>query len=253
MDQAVNWSGFAINLVAALLLPPSSLLILGAVGLRQLGRRPGLGRSLLGLSLVGLWLLCTPFVSERLLASLEIPYVPIRGDEADAIVILGGGVHPGGLEYGTGSVLATRTIERVRYGAWLHRRTGKPILVTGGAPPGLASEGRLMRALLEEEFGIPVAFAEERASNTHENARFSAEWLGSAGIRRIYLVSHVWHLPRAIPEFEREGFAVVPAGIGYQTLKDLGPFDFIPSASSLTASYYALHEWVGRLWYRLRH
>jgi uncharacterized SAM-binding protein YcdF (DUF218 family) len=252
MDQATHWNWLLTNLIAAFLLPPLSLLVLGAFGFRQLGRRPKLGRSLLGLSLLGFWLLSTPFVAGRLLATLQVPYAPITGEEAEAIVVLGGGLYRTAVEYGGGSTLNPRTLERVRYAAWLHRKTGKPILVTGGALETLEPEGRLMRAVLEREFGVPVAFVEDRSANTRENARFSAGLLRGAGIRRIYLVSHVWHLPRAIPEFRREGFAVVPAGTGYQSFDSLGLFDFVPSANALAQSYYAFHEWVGLIWYRIR-
>lgn len=252
MDQAINWNWLITNLVAAVLLPPLSLLVLGVAGFGQLGRRPKLGRSLLALSLLGLWLLSTPFVAGRLIATLQVPYVPIAGDEAEAIVVLGGGLYRTAMEYGGGSTLNSRTLERVRYAARLHRRIGKPILVTGGALENLDSEGKLMRAILEQEFGVPVAWMEDRSANTRENARFSAELLRNAGIRRIYLVSHVWHLPRAIPEFEREGFAVVPAGTGYQSFDTLRLFDFVPNASALASSYYAFHEWIGLIWYRIR-
>lgn len=240
------------HLVAGLLLPPLNLLLLGAVGYGQLRRRPRLGRGLIGIALLGLWLLCTPFVAQRLLATLEIPYRPITGDEAEAIVILGGGLHPDAMEYGGGATLHARTLERVRYGAWLYRKIGKPILVTGGAPEGDEPEGRVMREVLEREFGVPVTWVEERSDNTRENARFSAGILRQAGIGRIYLVSHVWHLPRAIQEFERAGLAVVPAGTGYQPVGEIRPLDFLPNASALGTSYYACHEWVGLLWYRLR-
>lgn len=252
MDQATNWSWLITNFVAAFLLPPLSLLVIGAAGFRQLGRRPRLGRRLLGLSLVGLWLLCTPFVAGRLLASLQVPYVPITGAEAEAIVVLGGGLYRTALEYGGGSGLNSRTLERVRYAAWLYRKNGRPILVTGGALEDMEPEGRLMSAVLEQEFGVPVAWVEDRSANTRENARFSADLLKNAGIRRIYLVSHVWHLPRAIPEFEALGFTVVPAGTGYPSSQTARLLDFIPNASALASSYYAFHEWIGLIWYRIR-
>jgi uncharacterized SAM-binding protein YcdF (DUF218 family) len=248
----MNWSWLTTNLIAIFLLPPLNLLWLGALGFRQLDRRPRLGRNLIGASLFGFWLLCTPFVAQRLLASLEVPYVPIAGDEAEAIVVLGGGIHSEAVEYGGGSTLHGRTLERVRYAAWLHRKTGKPLLVTGGAAEGREAEGPLMRAVLEQEFGVPVAWVEDRSANTRENARFSAVLLKNAGIRRIYLVSHVWHLSRAIPEFEREGFTVVPAGTGYQPTGAPRLFDFLPSAGALANSYYACHEWIGLMWYRIR-
>ncbi|MGZ8249253.1 YdcF family protein [Methylomagnum sp.] len=247
----MHWSWLVTNLVAALLLPPLNLLLLGAVGYGQLRRHPRLGRAMTGLALLGLWLLCTPFVAQRLLATLEIPYAPMSGQEAEAIVILGGGLYPESVEYGGGATLNSRTLERVRYGAWLHRKIGKPILVTGGAPEGDEPEGRLMRAALESEFGVPVTWMEDRSGNTRENARFSAELLNAAGVRRIYLVSHVWHLPRAIREFERAGLVVVPAGTGYQPEGGSRLFDFIPNARALASSYYAFHEWIGLIWYKL--
>lgn len=248
----MNWNWLFTNLAAGLLLPPLNLLLLGTVGFWLARRRPRLGHSLLGLALLGLWLLATPWVAGRLLATLELPYAPIRGGEAEAIVILGGGLRYDAPEFGGGDTLNARTLERVRYGARLQRLTGTPVLVTGGAPEGESAEGPLMKAVLEAEFGVPVAWVEERSANTRENARFSAPLLRAAGIRRIYLVSHVWHLPRAIPEFEREGFAVVAAGTGYQSSGDSHFFDFLPSASALMSSYYACHEWVGVVWYRLR-
>ena len=246
----MGWDWTVPNLIAAFLLPPLNLLLLGAVGVWQLGRRPRLGRCLTGLALVGLWVLCTPGIAKCFLASLEVPYAPLTGGEAEAIVILGGGLYSGALEYG-GRTLNARTLERVRYGAFLHKKIHRPILVTGGASEGGESEGPLMRAVLEREFGVPVAWMEDRSRNTRENAKFSAPLLKTAGIRRIYLVSQVWHLPRAIPEFEREGFTVVPAGIGYQPTGPATLFDVLPNPHALVSSYYAFHEWIGLVWYRL--
>lgn len=248
----MNWNWFATNLAASALLPPVNLLLLGAFGLWWLGRRPRLGRKVLVLAFLGFWLFCTPYVAGRMLAALEVPYAPVKGDEAEAIVVLGGGLCSGSVEFGEPYSLNNRTLERVRYGAWLHRKTGKPLLVTGGGPDGRATEGPLMRAALEREFGVPVDWVEDRSANTRENARFSAPLLKASGVRRIYLVSHAWHLPRAIPEFEREGLVVVPAGTGFQPAGDPELFDFLPNASALMSSYYACHEWIGWAWYRIR-
>ena len=246
----VNW--FFSKVVSAFLLPPLNLLLPGIAGFFLLRRSPKWGKRLIGLALFGFWLLCTPFVANRFLATLEIPYRPIAGDEADAIVILGGGLYTDAVEYGGGATLHGRTLERVRYGAWLYRRIGKPILVSGGAPKGDEPEGQVMRAVLEQEFGVPVTWVEDRSSNTRQNARFSAGMLREAGIRRIYLVSQVWHLPRAAREFERAGLTVFPAGTGYQSPVKPELMDFLPSARSLNTSFYACHEWVGLLWYRIR-
>jgi uncharacterized SAM-binding protein YcdF (DUF218 family) len=243
----VDFAFFIKNLLAMLILPPVGLLIAGLAGWYLLPRRPRLARWLVGIAVGGLWLLATPMVTKTLIGSLEVPFRPIRGDEADAIVVLGSGVRLEAPEFG-GDTVTTRSLERLRYGAFLHRRTGKPILVTGGAPTGNSAEARLMRKVLEEEFRVPVAWMEDRSTNTHENARNSAEILKAAGIRRVFLVSHVWHLPRAQFEFEREGLTVIPAGTDYIYRDWDYLFEYLPAAGALTSVYYASHEWVGRLW-----
>ncbi|MFN3595072.1 MAG: YdcF family protein [Thiobacillaceae bacterium] len=247
----IGW--LVTNLVAAFLLPPLINLALGALGLwfmRQ-RRRERLGRWLIVVSGLMLWLLATPYLAGRLLDGLKPPLQTIRADAAEAIVILSGGAYRANLEYG-GDTVGRLTLERLRYGAHLARRTGLPVLVTGGAPAGGTPEARLMQAVLETEFGIPVRWVEERSHNTRENARYSAEILRAAGVRRILLVSHAWHLKRATPEFERAGLAVVPAGTGYAREEPPGLMEFIPSARALLDSHYALHEGIGLIWYRIR-
>ena len=242
------------NLIAAVLLPPLSLLLLAAFGLTQLRRKPKLGRRLIGFSLLALWLLATPIVADTFLESLMPRPVMLSAAQADAIVVLGGGRYKDDIGYG-GDTANAFSLERVRYGAYLARKFKKPVLVTGGAPEAArVPEGELMRQAMENEFRIPVRWVEDRSRNTLENAEFSAPMLKKAGIKRIFLVSHAWHLARAIPEFERFGFEVIPAGTGAKLNKpEYEVFDFVPNAKSLLNSYYATHEWIGLLWYRLRH
>lgn len=249
--MSISW--LITNFIAAFLLPPLPLLILGLIGLGLLKRRRGPGKALLALSLISIWLLSTPFVATVLLDSLKPPPRSFSGDEAEAIVILGGGSMRDSVEYG-GDTLGRFSLERVRYGAWLAKKLGKPILVTGGAPDGGIPEGDMMRASLEQEFAIPnVRWVEDASINTRENARLSSPLLKQAGIERIYLVSHAWHLARAIPEFESLGFKVIPAGTGYTLPDTPNPLDFVPNARALYESWLATHEWIGLLWYRIRY
>ncbi len=241
-----------INFLAAFLLPPLNLLLVGLAGFWLLGRGRKLGRTLIGISLAGIWFLSTPLISHVLLDSLKPDPVAPTGREADAIVIVGGGRNRDSVEFG-GDTLNRFSIERVRYGAWLAKRLHKPVLVTGGAPDGGAlSEGEILRATLRDEYGVETKWVEPYARNTRENARNSAEMLRKAGIRRIYLVTHSWHLRRAIPEFEAAGLKVVPAGTGYFLKADFSPLDFLPDGKALDKSYLAMHEWIGLLWYHIR-
>ncbi len=222
------------------------------IGLGQLKHRRSLGRALIAGSLIAIWLLSTHYIAALLLDSLKPPPVELSGKEADAIVILGGGSNRGSIEYGGDSVSAF-TLERIRYGAWLARKLHKPILVTGGGPAGGSAEGDIMRASLEQEFDLNVRWVEAASSNTRENARMSSRLLKEAGIERIYLVTHAWHLARAVPEFESMGFKVIPAGTGYSLPEKPGLLDFVPNAKAFYNSWLALHEWIGLLWYRIRY
>lgn len=241
------------NTVAALLLPPANLLLVGLLGVFFLARRRAtLGKVLIIMSMGGLWLLSLPLVSDALIESLTPPYQALRPEDADAIVILGGGRQRDDIEYG-GDTAKDVTLERLRYGAYIAKKLDKPILVTGGKPTGGAlSEARVMANILEAEFHRPVRWLEERSNNTIDNARFTAKILLESGIKRIYLVSHGWHLKRAIPQFERLGLTVIPAGFNYMPDGPLNPLHFLPSADSLAESAYATHEWIGILWYRIR-
>lgn len=240
------------NFIAGLLLPPVLLLIFGLIGLAILQRHRAFGRSLIAISLIMIWLLSTPWIASFLLDSLKPVPSALTGKEADAIVILGGGSISDSIEYG-GDTLGHFTLQRVRYGAWLAKRLGKPILVTGGSPMGGQSEAEMMRDSLMREFGVKrVRWVESASSNTRENARYSSHLLKPDGIERIYLVSNAWHLARAIPEFEMLGFQVIPAGTGYSLPQPLALLDFLPNGKAQLDSWLALHEWLGLLWYRIR-
>jgi uncharacterized SAM-binding protein YcdF (DUF218 family) len=246
------WS--AANLVALALLPPLSLVILLAAGLIAHRRHPRLGLSLILLAAVALYALSTPWVSGVLLKSLEIsaPLDPTRLRAVDAIVVLGGGRRLDAAEYG-GDTLKGLSLERLRYAAHLHRASGLPLLVTGGKPGGgTLAEGRIMQRILQDEYGMPPRWVEDSADTTWDNARFSALLLQKDGARRVALVTHAWHLRRAVPLFEAQGIEVVPAGIQFSSTRVDDVFDLLPTPAGLRDSTFALHEWLGILWYKLR-
>jgi uncharacterized SAM-binding protein YcdF (DUF218 family) len=135
----------------------------------------------------------------------------------------------------------------------LQRRSGKPLLVSGGNPRGYAtSEADQMRAILQNEWNVPVQWSETTSDNTFENARNSYAILEHAGIRRIYLVTHAWHMPRARLAFEQAGFAVIPAATQFTTRNGSHLADFLPSIDGLVLSTRVGYEILGSIWYRLR-
>ncbi|MEO7559605.1 MAG: YdcF family protein [Nitrosospira sp.] len=244
-------SWFATNLVSAFLLPPLNLILLGVMGILLLKRRPRAGKILVMSALMLLYLLSTPFVAETALQKLETRPAPHPFDNVQAIVVLGAGTYFNAPEY-DGNTVNRLGLERIRYAARLHRHTDKPILATGGAPLGSdSSEASQMKAVLEKEFQVPVKWIEEASGTTHENAYKSFAILQRDGITHIALVTHAWHMPRAIREFERAGFKVTPAATAFTTRYKTDLFAFIPTAGALQKSNWFFHEVIGMLWYRL--
>ncbi len=248
-------SWFITHLISTFLLPPLSLFMLMALGIALLDRRPKMARFLLISSFSLLWICATPYIAESGLHLLETRAIPLTSPlpEADAIVILGGGSYFHAPEYDNQDIAGAGTLLRLRYGAKLYRETHRPILVTGGTPVGNSvSEGQQMRDILEEEFHVPVHWTEDASDNTFENAVYTFRILHKAGIRRIYLVTEAWHIPRAAEAFRRAGFAVVEAPTAFTTRYELDALAFLPNAGGLGGSSAFVHEVIGLFWYRFR-
>jgi len=241
--------------LSAWLLPPLNALLLLIAGLlvRRWRPRPGLWLLVAGIAL--LWVCSTPFLAERSLRALEgaPPSGPLTGTGAGAIVILGGGTYVNAPEYGLDTV-GRMTLERLRYGARLHRQTSLPVLVTGGATSGArSSEAEQMRDALEQDFATPVRWAEPLGMNTLENAVNSEKLLREEGVTRILLVTHAAHMRRARLAFEHAGLQVVPAPMGFTTRAQGGLLELgLPSAQGIWMTRAAWHEAIGWAWYRLR-
>jgi len=247
------------HVVEAFILPPGiflALLILGVL-LRLRFYRTGQGIVYTAIAL--LLLMSMPNIVNPLLQLYErIPALEVSSlahSPTKAIVILGGGRYPDAPEY-HGDTVSEPTLERIRYGAWLQRKTKLPILVTGGVvnddsrPP----EAQLMQQVLEQEFLATVPWVETRSHTTYENAIYSHQLLEKVNINNIILVTHAIHMPRAIEAFEKAGFTVTPAPMGFDTGTDTQTImRFLPSIYSLSSMHDLMHEMIGRVWYHLRY
>jgi len=226
-----------------LILPPSGPLLLALLGLMQLKVRPRLARACLIAGIASLGLLSTPIVSDALtnLAELYPPLDPGRAADAQAIVILGGGGQRAHApEYGGGPAAEPFLLERLSYGAYVAKKTGLPILVTG-----FSLEAHAMHDSLQRNFGMETRWIDDRARDTFQNASNSARILNEEGVRRIILVTHATHMRRSIREFAAAGFDAVPAPLGILAPRDLGVLSFLPNPDALTRSNMAIYELLG--------
>lgn len=230
-----------------LVLPPAGLLLLAGLGVWLLARRrTGAGGAkgalaLIAAGLVALWLLSTPVVAQALTRLAErYPALdlgrPLRGQ---AIVILGGGTERMAPEYG-GPAAGGELLERVSYGAYVARRTGLPVLVSGSA-----REAPAMRATLARDFGITARWLNGESRDTFDDAQFSARLLKADSIARIVLVTSSSHEWRAAREFESAGLAVEPAPVHVWAPQPRALRDYLPDAVGLQQSREALYEILG--------
>jgi len=248
-------AGFiASKIVTLLVLPPGGPILIMLLGLCLLRRFRKFAVSVMAFGLLVLYASSMPLVAKSIWPHSDDDQAVVSQadlDSAAAIVILGAGLYVNAPEYGEDTVSGS-ALERIRYGAHLHRLTGKPLLVTGGRPKETTrSEAEAMAKVLETEFGVAVRWTEERALNTRDNADYSRKILEAEGIDKILLVTHADHMPRARTEFERAGFEVLPAPTKIRAAPSLSFFDFLPSAGALSSTARSLHEWLGRAWYAI--
>nr|WP_314630538.1 YdcF family protein [uncultured Noviherbaspirillum sp.] len=245
------------NAFSALLLPPLNLLILAAAGILARHRWPRAGPAIALLALALLAVLSTTAGARLLIRPLEAmtpPLTSASAAEAQAIVVLGGGRRRNAPEYEGQDVPRATVLARLRYAVRLHRQTGLPMLVTGGSPDVKAdAEAELMARVLRDDFNTPARWVEGKSDNTAQNARYAAVMLRQAGISHVLLVTDALHMPRSRRVFAQAGLTVIPAPTSYLGSGALIAGDFIPGGGGLSDTHYAMHEWIGLLWYRLAH
>ena len=248
-----------IKVLVDALLPPFNFLLLATIGGLIARWRPRLGRTLLIVSLVSGYVVCTSVITGNCLSYLErrpeaggASAMPAAdaGNSA-AIVVLGAGSYFNAPEYGRDTV-SRSTLERLRWAARLHREYRIPIVVSGGSPRGNShSEAEQMRDALIEDFAVPVQWMETRSRNTYESAQLTRAMLGTQ-YRQILLVTHAAHMARAALVYRNVGFDVVPSATGFTTSAPIGIQDFLPSAHGLVKGRVFFREIMGIGWYHLR-
>jgi uncharacterized SAM-binding protein YcdF (DUF218 family) len=241
---------FSFGFLAA----PTILIVLCLAGalIALVWQRAGIALALASSLL--LYAAATPAASSYLLRRVEAK-LPQNADlaAAQAIVVLGGDVRAG-----DGADIPDRlgplSLERVVFGAQAHRRLQLPVVVSGGTVAGAhASEAALMKAALEEDFAVPVAWSEDGSRTTWENALYTARLLLPEKLTTVVIVTHPWHLPRALWAFERVGLKPLPWPAPRTMPQHSKISDFLPSLVALHDTSHALHEMIARILYWVRY
>lgn len=248
------------RVIEAFIVPPGLMIALMIVGFLVRFRWYASGQVFMLLGFLSLLLASMPVVSGGLSRFYEsIPPLAdsdLKRPAANAIVILGGGRYADAPEFAKQDTVSQTSLERLRYGAYVQRITGLPIMVTGGRVYGeeAVSEAVLMKQTLERDFIANVRWVEDQSGTTFGNAVHARSRLAKANIDKIYLVTHALHMPRAKEAFAQAGFDVIPAPLGFTTPSNRPlALDLLPSAHALHESSRLMHELWGRWWYRLRY
>lgn len=254
--------------LAALLLPPVPWLILMVVGARMMFWRRSVAWLVVLLGAAGIWLSCSSAVGYWLEYAVlkppaalsiermqEIKRLTTNPGTKVAIVVLGGGREAMAPEYRLAN-LNSVSLQRLHYAVWLSRLTGAPMLFSGGigrSDPVGVTEAEAAARIAERDYLKPLTWSETESHDTRENAAFSLAMLKAAGITDVVLVTHGYHMPRAIRTFQAEAqraespVRIWPAPMGLAAPSHRTLLQWLPSAEGFIRVRAVLRELAARL------
>lgn len=239
------------------------LIIVGLILLWRRNTRGSVGAIILALTIV--LVASNGWVAQWLVKSLEWQNLPpVELPQAEAIVVLGGGVKPATPP--RPNVDVSEAGDRIIYGAELFRQGKAPWLILSGGridwKDGGPPESQDM-ASLAEVMGVPESAILQDANslNTHQNAVEVRKILESKGIKGpVLLVTSAMHTPRSLLVFKRQGINVIAAPTDFLVTEnriedsslEANLLNLLPNAYNLQQSTKALKEYIGLVVYRLR-
>lgn len=243
------------KLISACLLPFPIALALLICGLLLLWftQRQRLGRILSSLSLVVFLIAGYDVFSGALIVPLERPYRPLNAEALAAmapapvaVVVLGSGFRtdttlpPNDRLSDNGIARLTEAVRLVRM------LPGARLIVSDGVGQG---EALAQTAVI---MGVPRAriTLEERSNDTSDEARLLPPLVGKDP---FLLVTSAAHMRRALALCRKQGLNPIAAATDYaHSASEWTAGDLLPHAGGFVRADYALHEWIGYWWSRLR-
>jgi uncharacterized SAM-binding protein YcdF (DUF218 family) len=146
--------------------------------------------------------------------------------------------------------LKVTALDRLRHGIELSRKTGIPVMVTGGkgwgAEVSSENEAEISKRVAREAFEFDIKWTESNSRDTQENAFVSKKLLNKQGINKIALVTHSWHMPRSLTAFQKVGFEVTPAPMGFVADKKVDIISLLPNGAALHSTSVIFRELVAQ-------
>ena len=240
-----------LNPVALLYL----LFIVGFILLKLNWKRTG--KIFLGITVIWLIIITTPFLPVLMINSLEGKYSQISDScisnihgPAD-IIILGGG-HSDNKSLSPNNQLSATALCRLVEGIRIHRLIPDSRLVLSG----YKGRSELPQALVQYRtaiiLGIDTGSMAMQATPT--NTRMEAEVYSrnSGAKNNLILVTSARHMPRAMMLFQNYGINPIAAPSDFILKNEThnNPLEWLPSSDNITKMKMAIHEYVGIIWAR---
>ena len=227
----------------------------------------------LPLSITG-WLVIAvpsmPVVSDALLRQLEdqaAALTPKNIPQADAVLVLGGGIRPAPTN--SLGVEVNEAGDRLLCGVRLWKQGTAPVLITSGArvsfqPNDSIAPEAVLSQQLAQELGVPASavLLNDQARTTAEEAQRINQLAAEQGWKQLILVTSAFHMPRALASFRHQSdLEIIPVACDYRLepqTKDQ-PFssqelliNVMPNSDSLKRTTQVLKEHLGMVVYKLR-
>jgi uncharacterized SAM-binding protein YcdF (DUF218 family) len=244
------------QILESLFLPPGLQILLFLVGALFWRYSQKTSMVFIFTGIAFLWVVSTPKFARKMMASIEyeqplsLKNIP---NNAQAMVILGSGTYVNAPEFNGIDTVSRGSLERIRFASHIARSNDLPILISGGRKTSKHTpESVAMNQVMVDEFEVYPKWLDTKSLSTMDNAINSKPILARNDIDSIVLVTHAFHMKRAIWSFQQVGISVIPAPMGYfDTNTYQGIREYLPSAKALYTSNQAMKEWVALLSYYL--
>ena len=227
-----------------------------AMGVALLRRRPTAARRWIGLGLLVLVLLGWRVLPDRLMHALETRHPSANPAEVGryaGVVVLGGSFERASLQTGRAAVQINAHAERLTEAVALALAYPElPIIFTGGCVD--TGEGCVPESALAQRFFTRMGLAPNRiryeaaSRTTFENALFTAQLPGVDKTRPWLLLTSAWHMPRAVAAFRAQGWNVSPWPADFRSNTNM-PWTAYSLTKGMQQWQFALHECLGLLAY----
>jgi uncharacterized SAM-binding protein YcdF (DUF218 family) len=246
------------KIISAFLMPlPAGLLIIVfGLLLLWLTRKQKTGKLFVTLGTIILIAFSYSGLSNLLIGKLENSYSTFNQPATSIkyIVVLNGGVINNHNIY-TNTQPSVASLARVAEGVILYRaHPGSKIIFTGGSFQEGVPPQSLTLAKFAENLGVGKVdiITSTKSLDTKDEAKNIKTIVGKD---RFILVTSAYHMTRALGLFKGQGLNPIPAPAGYLIneleMKTGLPFE-MPSAGNLQKSDFAIHEYLGLLWAKIR-